>query len=209
MVAQLLMAVAACAADALGQPAAAAIAARVPAATVPASAATSESVEVRYCHAQWQLAEANLDRLQRMNRRVARTVPSSVVAEAQRDVDRARLRLQLAKAGKDRDEFAVWLRRARADFAKTETRWRKAVAVNRQAPKTFDSRDVERYRLRAEVDRLQYQRGQQLAAAPREAQLEWRVELLTNELDRVKEDAIRASPPARTRSYYYAFPVWW
>ena len=48
----------------------------------PASSDTvSESVEIRYARAQVQLAEANLKRVERSNKRLAGSVPSSVVAD--------------------------------------------------------------------------------------------------------------------------------
>ncbi len=180
----------------------------------PASTATGdaerssvESVDVQYCRAQLQLAETNLQRLRKMNRRVPRTVPSTLIAERQDDVATAQVRLRQAEAGARGNEFSAWLRRARADFSEAETTWKKALAVNRRSAGTIDAIDVKRFRLRAEVYRLQYRRGLALADAPREAQLGWRVELLANELERVKQDATRIAPAARY--YYYSFPAWW
>ncbi|MEX2113711.1 MAG: hypothetical protein WD845_11025 [Pirellulales bacterium] len=172
----------------------------------PADAA-AESVELRYCRAQLQLAEANLARLEQMNQKVARTVPVSLLAERKQQVAVARLRLQQAEAGEAGNPFAVWLRRAKANQSEAAMRWQQAVAVNQRAANTIDPRDVGRYRLRAEVCRLQFERGQELAGASRAAQLEWRVELLTNELDWVRDEATRIMPSARY--YYYSFPGWW
>ena len=170
-------------------------------------AAAAESVELQYCRAQLKLAEANLARLEQLNKRVARTVPASLIAERQQQVAIARVRLQQAEAGEAGDDFTVWLRRAKADQAEAATRWQQAVAVNQRAAKTIDARDVERYQLRAEVCRLQYERGRELVDAPRDEQLAWRVELLTNELDWVRDEATRIMPSARY--YYYSFPGWW
>src|SRR5262245_8413113 len=75
----------------------------------------SESVDVRYARAQLQLAEANLSRVQESNKRVARSVPSSVVAEFQYDVDVAKARLAQATGGRAESAFQVWLRRAEAE----------------------------------------------------------------------------------------------
>jgi hypothetical protein len=179
----------------------------VPAADAQPNAA-DESLDVRYCRAQLQLAEANLQRVQRVNRRVPRTIPASVVAEQQHDVETARMRLRQAEAGGLEDEFAVWLDRAGADYKEAQARWRSAVAANQRSTGTFDDAEVERFRLRGEVYRLQYARGQALAKAPRDEQVAWRIELLTNELERVKEDAIRIAPVARSYHYYY-YPIWW
>ncbi|MGD9719869.1 MAG: hypothetical protein AB7O59_01480 [Pirellulales bacterium] len=173
----------------------------------PAPTAANESLEVRYCRAQLQLAEANLERLLRMNRKLARSVPDSIVVERRHDVETARLRLEQALDGDRGDAFSAWISRAHDDFAAADTRWKKAVAVNGRSPGTIDPLDVERYRLRAEVFRLQHEQGQALAAAPPDQQLAWRVELLTNELEILREEAQRIVPAARF--YYYAFPHWW
>jgi hypothetical protein len=77
------------------------------------------------------------------------------------------------------------------------------VAGNRRLQGTFEELDVDRFRLRAEVARLQLERGKELAAAPRAAQLEWQVELLNNEVDRLKEEQTRVAPFVR----YY--PIYW
>ncbi len=172
----------------------------------PAEAA-EESVELPYCRAQLRLAEANLCDLVRMNEKVPRAVPTSLVVDRQQQVAVARLRLQRAEAGDAGGEFAAWLRRSKADQVEAATRWQQAMAVNQREANTIDPQDVERYRLRAEVCRLQYERGKELLAGSREQQLEWRVELLSNQLEWVEDEATRIMPSARY--YYYSFPGWW
>ncbi len=146
----------------------------------PASSDTvSESVEVRYARAQVQLAQANLKRVERSNKRLAGSVPSSVVAEYQHDVQVAKTRLDQASAGRDGNEFQGWLKRAEVEQKVTETTWKNATAVNDRAPGTYDPLDIERFRLRAEVAKLQFERGQKLVDAGRETQLQWEIDMLT------------------------------
>jgi len=164
--------------------------------------AVAENVEVRYARAQLDLAEANLQRIEQSNKRVARSVPSSVVAEYQRDVQVAKKRLELAAAGHDASEFTVWLQRAESEHKTAESAWRKALAVNRRVPGTFDPLDIERLRLRAEVATLQLERGRKLANASLEAQLRWEVDLLDNQVQRLKDES------RRTTSTIYAYPFW-
>src|SRR5205814_1454192 len=140
----------------------------------------SESVEVRYARAQMQLAAANLNRVEQMNKRLARSVPSSVVAEYQFDVQVAKTRLEQAAASRAASEFQVWLQRAEAERKTAETTWKSATAVNASAPGAFEPLDIERYRLRAEVAKLQLERGQTLVDSGREAQLQWEIDLLEN-----------------------------
>ncbi|MGD9636012.1 MAG: hypothetical protein AB7G28_01745 [Pirellulales bacterium] len=170
---------------------------------VPAASDRSgESVDVRYARAQLQLAEANLTRVQESNKRVARSVPSSVVAEYQYDVDVAKARLEQATGGRAASEFQVWLRRAEAEQKAAATNWRSATAANQRVPGTFGELDIERFRLRAEVATLQLERGRLLTNAGREAQLQWEVELLDDQVQRLKEEAGRAT------SFIGLYPVW-
>lgn len=136
------------------------------------SNAISESIEVRYARAQMQLAEANLHRVEQSNQRVARSVPSSVMAEYQRDVTVAKTRLEHAAAGRDASAFQGWLQRAKSEQRTAETALKNAMAVNDRAPGTFDPLDIERFRLRAEVAKLQLERGQTLVDSGLEAQLQ-------------------------------------
>jgi hypothetical protein len=121
--------------------------------------AVSESVELRYAHAQMQLAEANLNRVEQSNKQLERSVPSSVVAEYQHDVQVAEARLEQATAGRAVSDFQVWLQRAEAERRTAETAWKDAMAANGSAAGTFGPLDVERFRLRAEVAKLQLERG--------------------------------------------------
>ena len=106
----------------------------------------TESVEVRYARWQMQLAEANLKRVEQSNKQVARSVPSSVVAEYRHDVDVAKTRLERATAGGAAGDFQVWLQRAAAEQKAAETAWKSAVAANGSAPGTFAPLDIERFR---------------------------------------------------------------
>ena len=154
----------------------------------------SDSVEVRYARAQLNLAEANLTRVEQRNERVERSVPSSVVAEFRYDVEVAKIRLEQATAGPASSEFQVWLKRAEAERRAAEITWKNATAANRRVPGTFEPLDVERFRLRAEVAKLQLERGQTLADAGREAQLQWEVDMLDNQVQRLKEESSLAIP---------------
>jgi hypothetical protein len=161
-----------------------------------------ESVDVRYARAQLRLAEANLDRVEQRNKKYERTVPSSVVAEYQDDVRVAKTRLQQATTGRSANEFQVWLGRAEAERRSAETAWKNASAANNSVPGTVAPSDVERLRLRAEVAKLQLERGQALVNAGRDSQLQWQSELLDNQVQRLKEEGRDTTP-------YVSYPDWW
>lgn len=162
----------------------------------------SESVDVRYARAQMQLAEANLNRIDQSNKRVERSVPNSVVAEYQHDVQVARTRLEEAVAGRAASDFQAWLQRAEAERRTAETNWKTATAANGSAPGTFGPLDVERFRLRAEVAKLQLERGQTLVDSGREAQLQWEIDLLDNQVQRLKEESRQSTPSSDLYPYW-------
>lgn len=161
-----------------------------------------ESVEVRYARALLQLAEANLKRVEQSNKRMERSVPSSIVAEYQHDVDVAKTRLQATAPGAAGD-FQVWLQRAEAERKAAESTWKNARDVNGRVPGTFDAIDIERFRLRAEVAKLQLERGQSLANSNREAKLQWELEVLSNQVQHLQEESRQSTP---LTGY---FPYWW
>jgi hypothetical protein len=172
---------------------------QLPAPSNPAA----ESIEVRYARAQVQLAEANLDRVSQSNKQLERSVPSSIVAEYQDDVRVAKTRLQQATKGGSANEFQVWLERAQAERRAAATTWENAKAVNQSAPDTFVPIDVERFRLRAEVAKLQLERGHALVNAEREAQLLWKTDLLDNQVQRLKEETRDGTQNVGL------YPQWW
>ena len=168
----------------------------------PREAAAQESLELRYARARFELAEANLKRVEQMNKRLDRTVPSSVVADFKNDVAEADLQFRQAAQESPADPLAIWLRRAESSFQSAKTRWQNAIAANRRVADTIPALDVDRFRLRAEVARLQWDRGQSLVKAPREQQLAWQVDLLNDEVELLKEETTRVAPFVR----YY--PIW-
>jgi hypothetical protein len=168
----------------------------------PRSPPDSESLELRYARAQLRLAEANLKRVEQSNERVAGAVPGSVVAEYQYDVEVAKTRLEQVTAGDSASAFQCWLRRAQAEHRAAETIWKNATAVNRRLPGSFKAHDMERFRLRAEVARLQLERGRLLVDARLEAQLQWKTDLLDNQVQRLKEESRRAT------TFVDIYPSW-
>jgi hypothetical protein len=163
----------------------------------------NESVDVRYARAQLKLAEANLNRVEQSNKQVERAVPSSIVAEYQRDVEVAKTRLAGATADHSPGEFQVWLERADAERRAAETTWKSATSANASVPATFSPLDIKRYRLRAEVAKLQLERGQKLANSSRESQLQWELEVLDNQVQRLKEESRQPLP------FPESYPYWW
>jgi len=167
----------------------------------PPTGAPAEALEVRYAKAQLRLAEANLARVERINQRLAKVVSPDVVAEYRQELDVAKSLVKSAE-GAAGAKFDVWLQRAAAGARSTQSAWRSVAAAERRVPGTFDPLDIERLRLRAEVARLELARGKSMAASPRLVQVEWQMDLVGGELQRLKED-LRSPPTSRT---YFVWP---
>lgn len=163
--------------------------------------AASENLQMRYARSRLKLAQANLQRVEEMNRKLDRTVPSSVVSDFKREVIEAELQFQQASS-ETGDGFDIWLRRAENAWRSATTRWQNAQTANKQVKDTIPALDVERFRLRVEVAQLQWERGKALAKAPREEQLAWQVDLLSDEVELLREETSRVAPFVR----YY--PIW-
>jgi hypothetical protein len=96
----------------------------------------------------------------------------------------------------------VWLHRAEAERRAAETTWSNATAANAGAPGTFQPLDVERFRLRAEVATLQLERGRMLVDSGHEAQLQWEIDMLDNQIQRLKDETSRAT------TFIGFYPLW-
>ncbi len=123
------------------------------------------------------------------------------MAEYQHDVQVSKVRVTQATAGPAASGFQVWLQRADAERKSAESTWKNAIAANGSVAGTIGPLDVERYRLRAEVAKLQFERGQALVDSGREAQLQWELEVLDNQVQRLKEQSNQSTP-------FIGFPSW-
>ncbi|MBI3462846.1 MAG: hypothetical protein HY000_07265 [Planctomycetes bacterium] len=160
-----------------------------------------EGLDVRYARAHLALAEANLARVDRANRRVANAVAGVVVVGYQEDLAVAKVRLQAA-LGESDEPSAFWLRVAEAAAKTADRNWRSAAAANQRAAGTIHELDIERLRLRAEVAQLNLERGRALADASPEDRMQWQIELVHDELQRLDEEVVRNAPGSRM------FPIW-
>jgi len=167
-----------------------------------ASRPGDETLDLRYAEAQLALARANLTRAESANQRVPNAVSANVVTAYKNDVEVARLRLDKLRAGGP-ESIQVWLRAAEVNWKLADSRYRSSLAANQRMPNTVNALDIERYRCRAEVCRLDFERGRAVADQPREKQLEWRISMLNDQIERLNEAVFR-SPPTRTID-----PFWW
>jgi hypothetical protein len=166
-------------------------------------ARTPKELEIGYAEAQYKLAEVSLKKLEATNQRFPRTVSASVMADYAEDLAIAKAQLDNARAGNDTDLFQGWIRRVESNLKTTQASHQSALVANQRQPGTVDPLDVERLRLRVEINQMQLDRGKLLAAAPLEEKLEWQVQVLNDEVARLKEQTSRIAPQTRVYPWRY------
>jgi len=176
---------------------------RVPGGLTAEDAADSADLAVQLAEARLKMAEANLKRAARTNQRVANAVPAEIVKLYAHDVQLARHQFAMAKAPEAGDPFALWLERAAAEARLAEDPWQRAVAANRRTAGTVDELDLERLRLRADVARLLWARGKEVAGKSTEEKLAWQSEFLYDQTHRLKLEILQTAPSGKI------FLRWW
>jgi hypothetical protein len=149
-------------------------------------ASSKESIEVRYARARLRQAELTLQKAQELNKKMGGTLIGGTVSQFSDDVDFAKYQLQLA-LHPEADSLRGIIARAELDLRMAETRLKKAVEANQRAPEVVSAADVERSRLGVEVIKLRIERGKSLAGASPDVKLQWQVNVLADELSRVRE----------------------
>ena len=146
-----------------------------------------ESLAVRYARAQLRLAEVTLKKANDMNRKMAGTLTSGLVSQFADDVEFAKLQLQNAMRPEGIDPLQACLERAELARRLAEGRLKKALEANQRAPGVVSAAEVESLRLGVELAQLRLERGQSLVSASSDAKLQWQLDVLSDELARVKE----------------------
>ena len=164
------------------------------------------SPTVIQARAQFRLAELNLQKVRKMNQRVANLVSADVVAEYRDDVEIAKARLAAVERDQGDNPFQVWIRTAEAALKAAEGRLKSAQAVRQKVAGVFDDLDLERMQLRVELARLQLERAKTLVDKPPHAQLQWQIGVLADEVQRLREQARHAAPSGGVAP---AYPLWW
>lgn len=162
-----------------------------------------DSPAVRYARAHVALAEANLEKVEVANKRVANAVPRNVVAEYREDLELAKMRLEQSLRDPGAAPMPVWLRAAEAVSKNAEIEWKSAVAANQRMAGAVDELEVERLRFQSQLAQVRLELGRSLSGRPLDEQRQWQMAFLLDELQLVKE-RVRQNPPAGR-----IYPFWW
>jgi hypothetical protein len=146
----------------------------------------AKSLGMQFAQAQLRLAEMNLARAQELNQKVPGTLISGMMQQFVEEVERARAEVEISKKTPEGDPYQACIDRVRLALKAAEARAKIGLTTHEKAPSVVTRDDVERMRLFAELTDLQLQRGLALANAPAEEKLRWQLEVLGDDLDRVR-----------------------
>jgi hypothetical protein len=153
----------------------------------PANNSPPESLDVRYARARLRLAELTLQKGQGMNRKVAGTLTGGLISQFADDVEFAKVQLQNATRPEGINPHRGYLLRAEMVRHAVESKLKKAIEANGRVPGVVSASELERLRLDVEIAQMRVERGQSLIDASQDAKLQWQIDLLNDELARVKE----------------------
>jgi Tfp pilus assembly protein PilX len=153
----------------------------------PPKANDKDSLSVRYAQAQLRLAELTLQKAQSLNQRMANTITPAMVSLFSDDVEFAKSQLQAVKSTGKLDSYQGLLRRAELSLRTAEQNLKKITEADKLMPGTFDASDLERLKINVELAKVRLERGKALANADPQTKLQWQVELLNDDVARLKE----------------------
>ncbi len=168
---------------------------RSPEKTSEVKEASDTDLDVRLAEAKLRLARFELSRAKGINRRVPGVYQQETLDRLEQVVKVAEKELALAR-GDEHDLHAVHLLQLEAELELTSRQLRAATEANQSAPHTVSAVNVERFRLRAEVARLTLARAKQASNfRSTEAHLQWQVDRLFEEIQRLRGEIPLLSQP--------------
>lgn len=146
-----------------------------------------ESLEMQYANAYLQLAKAELAIFQNANSSVPGTVSADEISMRQENVQSFEQMVQNVKDGKGFDRMEVLVQMVKHDIHRAQQAIQRANMVNQQAPGTFGQDRIEKMQALEEISKLNYESGKEAMSASEADQLRWRVSLLEDEMDQLRD----------------------
>ena len=145
-----------------------------------------KSLAVACAQAKLKLAEMNLARAQELNRKVAGTLIGGMMNQFVKEVTLAKVDLDIAQKSTDNDAFQASIERVKLAVAAAKERAKVGLLTHEKAPMVVTKGDVERMRLFAVIVDLQLQRAEALTDASAEKKLDWQLEMIGDDLERIR-----------------------
>ena len=128
----------------------------------------------------------NLARAQQLNRKVPGTLIGGMMHQFSKEVELARVELEIAKKSAKSDAFQASIERVKLALRSAKDRAKVGLQTYKKAPSVVTKGDVERMRLFAVIADLQLQRGEALADASATDKLDWQLEVMGDDLERIR-----------------------
>ncbi len=145
-----------------------------------------KSLAVACAQAKLKLAEMNLARARELNQKVAGTLIGGMMDQFVKEVTLAKVDLDIAQKSTDNDAFQANIERVKLAAASAKERAKVGLLTHERAPMVVTKGDVERMRLFAVIVDLQLQRGEALANASAAKKLDWQLEMIGDDLERIR-----------------------
>ena len=165
----------------------AAVVFRTGSAEPPAKNTGQDSLEMRYARLRLRMAEIGLEKARRMNQKVAGALPADLVAQYADDVTVAKAQVQNTMRAGGSELFQSWIVRAEMALQAAKVGASNATRTEQRTPGTYDPIDIERRHLAADLAQLRLDRGKSLLNASPDAKLQWVVDMVDDELARLKK----------------------
>ena len=122
-----------------------------------------------------------------MNQKVAGALPADLVAQYADDVTVAKAQVQNTMRAGGSELFQSWIVRAEMALQAAKASASNATRTEQRTPGTYDPIDIERRHLTADLAQLRLDRGKSLLNASPDAKLQWVVDMVDDELARLKK----------------------
>ena len=145
-----------------------------------------KSLAVACTQAKLKLAEMNLARARQLNQKVPGTLIGGMMNQFVKEVTLAKVDLEIANKSNASDAFRASIERVKLARASAKERAAGGLRTHERAPTVVTKGAVERTRRFAVIVDLQLQRGQALANASAEKKLDWQLEMIGDDLERIR-----------------------
>ncbi len=143
-----------------------------------------QDLAVQVAEAQLTLAEMNLAQVEQLD--VENTLANGVVQQFAQEKLLAERRLKIARDSAGPNSYAATIDRLQMSLRAANDRAERAYETYQRTPELMTAADVKRLRQIARVTSLQLDRGLALKNASPEEQIQWQLEVLGSELDRMR-----------------------
>ena len=132
--------------------------------------------------------QVKLRQAEEFNARVANTISQQDIRVLRDNVDLGKEMLEDVRQGEHSGRETVYLRFAENNLLEAEAALAKAARVRKQVPSSYTTTEMELLQIKAEQATIELELGKKAFASDAEFELRWKVDLLYNELLKLRGD---------------------